>query len=164
MIPSIDFGIYYNTRTLYIGLAAEHLNQATFDISEVEPANSLNAGEGSETSKKDINIIGTFGKAFVINDKLVLKTSVLTRLSSGGISMDLNGSLLIKNKILFGISLRQNAIIVMTEINLTKSLKMGVAYDLDGSDVAKSTSGSFEVFLGYDLGLFKSKVISPRYF
>ena len=152
MIPSIDFGIYYNTRTLYIGLAAEHLNQATFDISEVEPANSLNAGEGSETSKKDINITGTFGKAFVINDKLVLKTSVLTRLSSGGISMDLNGSLLIKNKILFGISLRQNAIIVMTEINLTKSLKMGVAYDLDGSDVAKSTSGSFEVFLGYDLG------------
>ncbi len=160
MIPSIDFGIYYNTRTFYMGIAAEHLNQATFDISEVQTISTTS----SETSKKGINITGTLGKAFIINDKLVFKTSALTRLSSGGLSVDLNGSVLIKNKILFGLSLRQNAIIVMTEINLTKSLKMGVAYDLDASDVSKSTSGSLEIFLGYDLGLFKSKVVSPRYF
>ena len=41
---------------------------------------------------------------------------------------------------------------------------MGVAYDLDASDIGKSASGSLEFFLGYDLGLFKSKMVSPRYF
>ena len=41
---------------------------------------------------------------------------------------------------------------------------MGIGYDVDRSEVGQSSTGSFEIFLGYDLGLFKSKVISPRYF
>ncbi len=162
MIPSVDFGIYYNTRTLYLGVAAEHINQASFDVAG--GASTTNAGASSSSSKKDINIAATFGKAFIVSDKIVVKTSTLTRLTRGGGSIDLNGSILINNKILFGLSIRQNAIIVMTEINLTKNLKMGVAYDIDASDVASSSSGSLELFLGYDLGLFKSKMVSPRYF
>ena len=79
--------------------------------------------------------------------------------------MDVNSSVLFKNRILFGITFRTSgALIFMTEIYLTKKLRMGIAYDIDGSNVAQISSGSFEVFVGYDVGLFKSKVVSPRYF
>lgn len=165
-IPTVDFGIYYNTRTFYLGFAAEHINQASFGFSEVGGAAGAfsNGGAGSGTSKKYLNINVTLGKAFALNNTLVLKASTLLRHTNGEVSLDLNGGLLIKNKIYFGASLRPTALVLLTELNLTKNLRMGVAYDLGVTDVAKSTAGSLELFIGYDLGLFKSKVVSPRYF
>lgn len=158
MLPTVDFGIYYNTRTMYLGVGAEHLNQSSFGLEQDAESTSTLA------AKQYVNITGTFGKAFVLSDNLVLKTSLLFRLANAAGSLDMNGGLLIKNKIFFGVSLRPNALIVMSEIKLTKSLRMGVGYDIDRSEVGKSSTGSLEIFLGYDLGLFKSKVISPRYF
>jgi type IX secretion system PorP/SprF family membrane protein len=165
MLPTVDFGIYYNTRTMYLGVGAEHLNQSSFGLDQASgSAAGLNGGAVSGSAKQYINITGTFGKAFVLNDNLVLKTSLLLRLADAAGSIDINGGFLIKNKIFFGASLRPNALIVMSELNLTKNLRMGVGYDIDWSDVGKSSTGSLEIFVGYDLGLFKSKVISPRYF
>ncbi|MDG1476358.1 MAG: type IX secretion system membrane protein PorP/SprF [Vicingaceae bacterium] len=166
LIPTFDFGMYYNTRTLYAGIAAEHLNQSSFNFAESDSATttSLNSGT-SRGSKQGINFIGTVGKAFILNDNFVLKTSALVRMANESGNIDVSAGVLIKNKILFGGSLRSSgAIIFMTELNISKNLRMGIAYDVDGSKVASSTSGSFEVFLGYDVGLFKSKVVSPRYF
>ncbi len=158
ILPTFDFGIYYNSRTMYLGLAVDHINRAQFNLIE-----------GQDTIDSDArvysNFTATFGKAFVINDNLVIKTSILTRLAKTAGNIDVNSSVLFKNKILFGVTLRTTGVLVfMTEINLSKSLRMGIAYDADGSKVARSTSGSFEVFLGYDVGLFKSKVVSQRYF
>ncbi len=158
MRPNFDFGIYYNTNTFYTGLAFDHLNRSKFNLLSTQD---------SVTSSAHTAVHGTFtlGKAFVLNDNLVLKTSMLVRGSKAAGNLDINGSILIKNKILFGLTLRStDALVLLTEINLTKNLRMGAAYDFDNSDVASSTSGSFEIFLGYDIGLFKSKVISPRYF
>jgi type IX secretion system PorP/SprF family membrane protein len=158
LLPTVDFGIYYNTRTLYMGVAMDHINQAEFN---------LLSGQDTINSEARVysNFTGTFGKAFVISDNLIIKASLLTRFARAGVNLDINGSILFKNKILFGISLRSTgSLVVMTELNLTKNLRMGIAYDLDGSKIAQSSSGSFEVFIGYDVGLFKSKVVSPRYF
>jgi type IX secretion system PorP/SprF family membrane protein len=158
MVPTFDFGIYYNTNTFYIGLAFDHLNEAKFNLLSSSDTVNSEAKTASHTT-------ATIGKAFVLNDNLVLKTSLLLRGSNTAGNLDINGSLLIKNKVLFGLTVRSSrALVLMTEINLTKNLRMGAAYDFDNSDVASSTSGSFEIFLGYDIGLFKSKVISPRYF
>jgi len=155
-IPTFDFGIYYNTHTFYIGFATEHLNRAQYHLIPTDTVNS--------NAQKYANSKLTIGKAFVLNDDLVLKTSLLFRASNSTGNVDLSSSLLFKNKFLFGFSLRENALILLTEINLSKTLRMGLAYDIDGSNVAKSTAGSIEIFLGYDIALFKSKVISPRYF
>jgi len=158
MLPTFDFGIYYNSRTMYLGLAVDHINQAEFNL--INGQDSINS-----EAKAYSNITATFGKAFVVGDNFIIKTSLLTRLTTGGYNLDINSGLLYKNKILFGISLRTSgALVIMTEVNLTKNLRMGIGYDIDGSKVARSTSGSFEIFLGYDVGLFKSKVVSPRYF
>lgn len=157
IIPTFDFGIYYNTPTFYAGVSFDHINQTPFNLVVNDSINS--------TSRKAPNNTATVGKAFLLNRNLVLKTSALLRLSKSRGNLDLNAGLLLKNKIYVGLSLRStNAIIILTEINLTKKLKMGFAYDIDRSEIAVSTSGSFEFFLGYDVNLFKSKVASPRYF
>lgn len=156
MIPTFDFGLYYNTHTFYLGLSVENINEAQYNL--------ISTDSVASNAKKNAHIYATVGKAFVMNANLVLKTSALVRLTNSGGSVDLNVGLLLKNRIYFGTSIRQNAFILLTEINLTKKLRMGVAYDIGTSDLAKSSSGSFEIFLGYDLKLFKSKIVSPRYF
>lgn len=158
MKPNFDFGLYYNTHTFYAGIAADHLNQAKYNL--------LSSSDTVVSDAKQYaNLTATIGNAFILNDNLVLKTSALLRGSNKSGNVDVNGSLLIKNKVLFGVTLRSSkAIILITEFNITKNLRLGAAYDIDGTEVAKSTSGSFEVFVGYDIGLFKSKIISPRYF
>jgi type IX secretion system PorP/SprF family membrane protein len=156
ILPTFDFGIYYNSKTFYIGLAADHLNGAKFKLIESDTAVS--------NARVYSNFTATFGKAFFLNDNLVLKTSVLMRATQTAGNIDINASILIKNSIMFGVSARPNALVLLTEINLTDNLRMGAAYDLDGSDLTHYHSGSFEIFLGYDVGLFKSKVMSPRYF
>ena len=155
--PTFDFGIYFNTRTWYFGIAADHLNTAPYNLlSNIDTTHSA--------ARQNVNLTGTFGKAFILNDNLVLKTSILMRATKTAGNLDLNASLLLKNKILFGVSLRTSALVVLTEINLSKNLRMGIAYDFDGTELSNYNSGSVEIFLGYDLGLFKSKVVSPRYF
>jgi len=158
MKPNFDFGIYYNTKTFYMGFAIDHLNQAKYNL--------LSASDTvSSVAKQNANFTGTIGKAFILNDNLVLKTSLLMRAANASGNIDINGSILIKNKVLFGLTLRSSqAFVLMTEFNITKNLRVGAGYDFDGTEVAKSTSGSFEVFLGYDIGIFKSKIVSPRYF
>lgn len=158
MKPNFDFGIYYNTKTFYMGVAIDHLNRAQYSL--------LSASDTvTSVAKQSANFTGTIGKAFILNDNLVLKTSLLMRAANASGNIDINGSLLIKNKVLFGLTLRSSqAFVLMTEFNITKNLRLGAGYDFDGTEVAKTTSGSFEIFLGYDVGIFKSKMVSPRYF
>ncbi len=158
ILPNIDFGLYYNTRTFYAGIAVDHLNESEFNLLSNQDTVVSNARVYS-------HITTTIGKAFVLSDNLVLKTSILGRgVANGGGNIDINASFLIKNRILFGLSLRRHAAILMTEVNVSKNLRIGAAYDYDGSDLTRTSSGSFEIFLGYDVGIFKSKVASPRYF
>jgi type IX secretion system PorP/SprF family membrane protein len=160
IIPTFDFGIYYNTNTFYAGVALDHLNQAQYKVSS-----SLSTEDNPAKVYSHINI--TLGKAFVLNSNLVLKSSVLARGDGqGNGNLDLNGSVLIKQAFLVGLTVTtRSSIIVLAEFNINKNFKVGYAYDHNFSDLTKTTgAGSHEIFIGYDLSLFKSKVISPRYF
>ncbi|TXB64371.1 type IX secretion system membrane protein PorP/SprF [Vicingus serpentipes] len=160
IIPTFDFGIYYNTNTFYAGVAIDHLNQAQYKVSS-----SLSTEDNP--AKVYSHLTATVGKAFVLNSNLVLKSSALIRGDGqGNGNIDLNGSVLIKQTFLAGLTLTtRNSIIVLTEFNINKNFRVGYAYDHNFSDLTSTAgSGSHEIFIGYDLSLFKSKVISPRYF
>jgi len=158
-LPTFDFGLYYNTKTFYAGVSIENLNEAQYNL-----VTSFNANDGNGSSKKVSHIYATAGKAFILTENLVLKASAMLRFANSEASIDLNVGLLLKNRIYFGTSIRSNALILLTEINITKKLRLGVAYDIGTTELSKTTGGSLEIFLGYDVNLFKSKVISPRYF
>lgn len=160
IIPTFDFGVYYNTNTWYVGVAIDHLNQAQYKVSS---STSTVGNPAKVYSHLNFNV----GKAFVLNSNLVLKSSILARgdgQQNGNI--DLNNTLLIKQTLAFGLTVTtRQAAIILAEINVNKNFRVGYAYDHNFSDLTKATgSGSHEIFIGYDLGLFKSKVISPRYF
>lgn len=160
IIPTFDFGLYYNTSTFYAGLALDHINRAQYSFTQ----SMTNTENGARVYA---HVTGTLGKAFVFNEKLVLKTSVLLR-SDGQKNgdIDLNTSFLINKTIMFGLTLTsRKSIIILAEYNINKYFRMGYAYDHNFSALTQTTgSGSHEIFVGYDFELFKSKVISPRYF
>lgn len=160
LIPTFDFGVYYNTNTFYAGVALDHLNQAQYKVSS-----SLSTEDNP--AKVYSHITATAGKAFTLNSNLVLKSSILARGDGqGNGNIDLNGSVLIKQTFLAGLTVTtRSSIIVLAEFNINKNFRVGYAYDHNFSDLTKTTgAGSHEIFIGYDLSLFKSKVISPRYF
>ena len=160
IIPTFDFGIYYNTQTFYAGIALDHLNQSQYKVSS-------STSNDENPAKVYSHITATAGKAFALSSNLVLKSSILARGSGeGNGNIDINGSVLIKQAFMVGLTITtRSSIILLTEYNISKNFRIGYAYDHNFSDLTKSTgAGSHEIFIGYDLSLFKSKVISPRYF
>lgn len=155
ILPNFDFGIYYNTNKFYAGIALDHLNSPEFKLSVIDTSTSV--------AKKYINITVTAGRAFALSNNLTLKTSAILRGQNKQGHIDINGSLLFKNKFLVGLTLtHRQTFILMTEINITKTLKMGYAFDYTATQLTNGSS--HEIFIGYDIKTFKSKVVSPRYF
>lgn len=160
VIPTFDFGLYYNTNTFYAGVALEHMNEAQFSFTKA----MTETNNGAQVYS---HITGTIGKAFVINNELILKTSTLIRSDrQGNGNIDVNASILINKTLQFGLTVNtRNSVIILTEYNITKVFRMGYAYDHNYSDLTQITgSGSHEIFVGYDFNLSKTRVTSPRYF
>jgi type IX secretion system PorP/SprF family membrane protein len=160
VIPTFDFGLYYNTNTFYAGVALEHMNEAQFSFTKAMTETTNGAQVYS-------HITGTIGKAFVINNELILKTSTLIRSDrQGNGNIDVNGSILINKTLQFGLTVNtRKSIIILAEYNISKVFRMGYAYDHNYSDLTQTTgSGSHEIFVGYDFNLSKTRVTSPRYF
>jgi len=160
VIPTFDFGLYYNTNTFYAGVALEHMNEAQFSFTKA----MTETNNGAQVYS---HITGTIGKAFVINNELILKTSTLIRSDrQGNGNIDVNGSILINKTLQFGLTLNtRKSIIILAEYNISKVFRMGYAYDHNYSDLTQTTgSGSHEIFVGYDFNLSKTRVTSPRYF
>jgi type IX secretion system PorP/SprF family membrane protein len=152
--------MYYHTNTFYAGISLEHLNESQYSFTK-QMNNTVNG------AKVYSHITGTFGKAWVLNNELILKTSALLRSDrQGNGNVDINTSILINKILQFGLTLNtRKSIIILAEYNINKNFRVGYAYDHNFSALTKTTgSGSHEIFVGYDLSIFKSKVISPRYF
>jgi type IX secretion system PorP/SprF family membrane protein len=158
-VPNFDFGLYYNTAKFYAGLAFAHLNRAAYDVLTQQLSDSV-------SSRLYRHSTLTLGRAFVLNDKWVLRTSMLIRSVEGGLAnLDLNFSILYNNKIWAGMSLRStNDVVLMIEFNPNKKIRIGYAYDYNAGKLRTYTGGTHEIFIGYDLQLKNVKMMSPRYF
>jgi len=159
MTPSFDFGTYYNDKKNYIGIEFTHLNEGKLGVQ----ADNVNI---ESNSQQRAQAIITAGRAFVINRFITLKPSVLIKTSSNQPAfVDLNGSILLKEKIWLGLSYRRGyGAVAIFEYDITKSLRVGYSLDISLTSLSRQNGGSHEIFLGYDLRLFKSRIISPRYF
>ena len=79
--------------------------------------------------------------------------------------LDLNASVLLKEKLWLGMSYRRGyGAVAIVEYNLSPLFRIGYSYDISTTALGIQNGGSHEIFIGYDLNLFKSKIISPRYF
>ena len=81
------------------------------------------------------------------------------------IEADFNTNVWLRDIIGLGVSYRTgDAVIGMAEIQANQNLRFGYAYDMTISKLKPYNNGSHEIMIRYEIGNFKSKIKSTRYF
>tara|TARA_R110002049_G_scaffold304001_2_gene498810 strand:+ start:1692 stop:2624 length:933 start_codon:yes stop_codon:yes gene_type:complete len=159
MSPSFDFGLYYSDNRGYVGVSAAHLNK-----------DKLSFSSDNENLSSIINQQTHFtiiaGRAFKISKDFILKPSILAKSVKGApLLIDVNASVFMYDQIWLGLSYRKAyGMAFLAEYYITKEMRVGYSYDYPFNQLNSGTWGSHEIFLGFDLNIFNSKVLSPRYF
>jgi len=155
--PTLGTGAFLFSDKYYVGLStpnfltSKHLNDA----------NGIQA-VGSE----EIHMYLTGGYVVKVSQRLKVKPSFLLRTVQGSSAMiDLSANLLYLNRFEAGVSYRyDDSISALMSIGITTTLKFGYAYDYTTTNLGNYTSGTHEIFLLYNLDLFKGHNKSPRFF
>jgi type IX secretion system PorP/SprF family membrane protein len=157
IVPNFNFGMYYHDKLNYAGIELAHLNN---------PSIYSNDSIGDVQARLSTHLSAFAGRAFELNDKLVLKPSVLVRFAQNAPGYaDINISVLYNKRIWLGASYRTNkALILISQVYVLPQLKVGYSYDLLLSELSTYQGGAHEIYLGYDLNFVKSSNLSPRYF
>lgn len=166
IIPDVNFGAYYYSKKFYLGGAVTHLIENRFKFSTVSRKKFAHLYK---------HVYVTSGIAVKLKDDLIFRPSVLLKNSQGApLDFDLNASFLINNKLWLGASLRNskkvnlnerdNQLVAIVEYIFDNGFRVGYSFDYDLNELQEFNSGSHEIMLGYDFNLYKSKMLTPRYF
>lgn len=144
--PNFGTGIFYNTKTAYIGFSVPYLiNNQVMQQSD---------GQVSESSEKRYYFL-TGGKVFDLSPNLKLKPSVLIRAQEKApLGFDLSVNFFIDNILNAGLSYRNgDSVTGMFQIDLNENFSFGYAYDYTLSGLNNYTRGSHELMANYRIRL-----------
>ncbi len=158
LVPTADFGIYFNSLNYYAGLSATHI----FGDRTITEGVDNPIGANAELKP---HVFTTGGAAFSLMDNLVFNPSLLIKfVESAPPSADLSLNFLIDEKIWLGTSYRMEyGLTFLAQYNITPKFKIGYSYDAGFNKIGRVSGASHEVMIGYDFNIFKSQIISPRY-
>jgi type IX secretion system PorP/SprF family membrane protein len=162
IVPTFDFGGYYYTEKFYLGLSSNHI--LTSGTTEIQNAIN-NSSTSGVFSTFDRHFMLATGYAFDVNPDVVLKPSLLVKYVNGApVNVDVNMSVLLKKVFWVGLSLRSSKdIVAVLEYNFSNFMRVGYSYDFSFGPVRTYTTGSHEIFLGFDIDVSRKKGVSPRY-
>ncbi len=157
IFPDFSAGIYYKTNTYYLGFSVPMFLQ-----------HELKTSSSSYKIKNDFknyNYIVEAGGIITVNDKVLIKPSVLGKyLPSAAFQLDINAIVDYNNLIGIGVSYRtKDAIVGLIQFHITDQIILGYSYDHTISELQKYNNGSHELFLRYDFR-YKVKTFDPRFF
>ncbi|MCT4622061.1 MAG: type IX secretion system membrane protein PorP/SprF [Schleiferiaceae bacterium] len=143
---SIDanFGVYYQSPTLWGGISSTRLLEAEADLMGSE------GGVAKFKSKRAYILMAGYDYAlsnsnFVLNPALMVKTDF-----AANPAVDIHLGTTYNNKIWGGVSYRLgDALGIMAGYYITPDFKITYAYDLTLSQLRTASSGSHEILLGY---------------
>ena len=167
MLPNVGFGIYMYGRRHFISASAPKLLE-----------NTLSQDAALVMGDQRRHFFFSAGYAFKLNSIWDLAPTIgIKAVENSPIAPDLSLSLIYNQKLWLGIMTRFddptkiqvgskliNEISGILGLKIGEKFRIGYAYDYNMSELSQITSGSHEVMLGYDLGLFKEKSIRPNYF
>ena len=156
--PNFGAGVFYRNEKLFAGFSAPKILNSKFE-----------EGLTSSTQYRRHYFL-TGGYIFdLINFQV--KPSVLVRYVEGApVSFDINGSVLVKDILWLGASLRSsskfnlNSAVIMAQLQLNDNFRLGYALDIPINKIIKTSYGSHELMLNIDLKLLKSHDVGFRYF
>jgi type IX secretion system PorP/SprF family membrane protein len=156
--PSLGLGIYYNTDNFYAGVSIPNILKSRLTAFDL-----IRSGLQKVNQK---HIFLTTGIVIPINEDLKLKPSTMIKMVEGApIEADLNTNVWLRDIIGLGISYRTgDAVIGMAEIQANQNLRFGYAYDMTISALKFYNTGTHEIMIRYEIGNFKTKIKSTRYF
>ena len=135
----VGAGLYYNTQDAYFGLSTAHIS---------EPAIEWSDGQTQQLNQHYFLIAGSYHK---LNSNLSLNPSIFLKSDGSSSQLDINTNLLYNDKFWGGLSYRlDDGIVILAGLELTKDLRLGLAYDLVMSEI---NTNSFEVMLGYNFDI-----------
>lgn len=151
---NFDFGMYYKNRVNYAGLEIAHLNQA-----KIYTSDSI-----SSDAHLYPHISIFYGHAFEFKDNLVLKSSILARAVENNGYLDINLSVLFNDFLWVGASYKSVGILgAITKFNISNRFNAGYSLDYPISKTFLNRM-SHEIFLTYNISMYKELGVSPRYF
>ena len=156
--PNFGFGMFWYSDKSYLGFSIPNLLQ-TKHINR-----DLNSSV-SAISKERLHYHFTAGHVFNINQDILFKPAILTKIVSGApFQLDLSSNFQFYDKFTLGASYRLDAAVsFLGGFQINRNWLLGYAYDFDTNNLSTYNSGSHEVFLRYEV--FRSnKVRSPRFF
>ena len=174
--PNFGLGLMYSGRKFFGGFSVPRiiaLNQ-NFDLDIVDEEGN----QQSFNSRYSPYYMLTGGFVINVRNSLNIKPSFMTRYVRGrGLAVDLNTSVLIKQVLWTGISLRNslqnpegkgldigkafNTLALMGQVQATEKIKVGMSYDLPlRSDIYAGLNGfnhPFEIVLNYNIAIFEEQ-------
>ncbi|MGK6353323.1 PorP/SprF family type IX secretion system membrane protein [Parapedobacter sp. DT-150] len=179
-VPDIRFGVYYYNPKWYAGLSM-------MDLLSGDQSNNIFRWDNTTTDnirrKRHLYVIG--GALFDLSQGLKLRPSILVKEDfKGPTSLDLNAMLIFGERFWLGAGWRtgvtvfertynrvsgnslngRNSFSAITQIYLTRSLRIGYSYDHIVSRLSSVQNGSHEVTLGVTFGRPAQRLLSPRFF
>jgi type IX secretion system PorP/SprF family membrane protein len=154
-VLSIDFGMYYYTKSFYVGAAATHLNQDRL----YNVIDSLNNGTYVP------HIFLPCGIGFQAGENLIVNPSFLVKYVEGApLDVDVNVNFLLDQKLWLGVGYRLNTSAGLLAMwNINDHMRLGYSFDYGLNRIGTLGGGSHEIIFGYGFNLFKTKTLTPRY-
>jgi type IX secretion system PorP/SprF family membrane protein len=156
LVPDINFGVFYHTNQLYMGISATHLGQ--FDMDQLNLRNVH-------------HYFITAGYNYDINPEWQLRPSVMVKSDAASTQIDLNVNVLFKRMIWAGVSYRfADAVAPMLGYQTAVGdgmLRIGYGYDVTTSRLRSYSNGSHDIMVNYCFNLEKPPVLqkskNPRF-
>jgi type IX secretion system PorP/SprF family membrane protein len=157
-LPNLGAGLYLHSNKLYAGIASPHIvNYKSESFLGVD-------------NKKNYHLIRHYyihgGYVFDKNEDVIFKPNFLLRyVNNAPLQADLNLNVLFKQLVWVGASYRTgDAVVGLLEVQPTKNIRIGYAYDLSINKIRRYNGGSHEFMFAFDFGQQVIKMKSPRYF
>lgn len=157
LLPNFSVGTYYSTDRLFIGLSIPMFLSHNFNPStqEFELVNDYS----------EYNYLLNSGYLFKASENWKVLPSTLIRFNPGStLLMDLNASVIYRDKVWAGFSYRSNKSVVglfMYQVN--NQLSIAYTYDMGLGKIGGYMGGSHEIMIRYEFR-YVIDVVNPRYF
>jgi len=138
--PNIGAGFYFRSDSWYLGLSAPKL---------------INYADNQSLEYVNLDRVSYYfngGYLFDVNKHIKIKPTFLVKYTDGApISVDISGSILLKEKLWLSGFYRFNASFgALVNMKVSDSMSIGYSYDYIVSDLRPFTSGSHEIILNYE--------------